>query len=33
MLRREHVAAIHVTHDRDEAAVMADRVLSLTPDA
>jgi thiamine transport system ATP-binding protein len=30
MLRRERIAAIHVTHDLTEAQVMADRVLTLT---
>jgi ABC-type nitrate/sulfonate/bicarbonate transport system ATPase subunit len=29
MLRRERVAAIHVTHDLAEARVMADRVLTI----
>jgi ABC-type nitrate/sulfonate/bicarbonate transport system ATPase subunit len=29
MLRRQGVAAVHVTHDPQEAAAMADRVLSV----
>jgi len=33
MLRHEGVAAVHVTHDRDEASAMADRVLTLAGDA
>ncbi|MDP1876846.1 MAG: ABC transporter ATP-binding protein [Actinomycetota bacterium] len=32
LLRREATAAVHVTHDLDEAAAMADRVLRMPPE-
>jgi ABC-type nitrate/sulfonate/bicarbonate transport system ATPase subunit len=32
LLRREATAAVHVTHDLDEAAAMAERVLRMPPE-